>query len=145
MTRELVPGRCGLRRNPPFQGRMEALNWKTRGANLGRTSSDCALPRAPVRDALSLLAKDGRQNIRDNNAARVAGPGRIFFWRSAVSRLDQGLSRGTAFFDFQFDNQRQMIRTDALTGLRRNDTNITANQAMIDRYHQPTKTQERRP
>jgi len=85
MTRELVPGRCGLRRNPPFQGRMEALNWKTRGANLGRTLSDRALSRAPVGDALSLLAKDGRQNIRDNNAARVAGPGRICFWRPAPS------------------------------------------------------------
>src|SRR5882724_9764748 len=30
---------------------MEALNRKTRGANLGRTSSDCALLQAPVRDA----------------------------------------------------------------------------------------------
>jgi hypothetical protein len=41
------------------------------------------------RDVSFAQAKDGVQNIRDNNAARVAGPGRICFssaqlaWKSA--------------------------------------------------------------
>jgi hypothetical protein len=32
-------------------------------------------------------AKAGKQNIRDNNAARVAGPGRIFFKEGAQGLL----------------------------------------------------------
>ena len=30
------------------------------------------------------MAKAGKQNIRDNNAARVAGPGRICFWPQPI-------------------------------------------------------------
>ena len=117
------------------------------------------------------MAEDGRQNIRDNSAARVAGPGRICFLQSELSTqadsikecrdshqgiaLSDAESRalsippsaaevGTAILHFQFDDQRQVIRTDALTGLRRDDTNITADHAMIDRNHQQTKIHERR-
>jgi len=35
-------------------------------------------------------AKDGSQNVRDNNAARVAGPGRICFYGPRSLRKDSG-------------------------------------------------------
>jgi hypothetical protein len=39
-----------------------------------------ALFGVPLRDDLSPPAKDGGQNVRDNNAAWVAGPSRICFF-----------------------------------------------------------------
>ena len=61
-----------------FQG-----GWKTPNPNPEAQASGehrcIALLRVRLRDALSLRRKTAVRNVRDNNAARVAGPGRICF------------------------------------------------------------------
>lgn len=76
MSSALVPGLCGLlKKSSP--GRMEALN--VLPERKPRESSLQALFGVRLRDVLSLRRKTTTQSIRDNNAARVAGPSRICF------------------------------------------------------------------
>ena len=76
---ELVPGRCGLLRNPSFQGRMEAPNCQALGRKPQDERRDMRRSRAlHVGGGSPAHAETAAQDIRDYGAARVAGPGRIF-------------------------------------------------------------------
>jgi len=71
-----LPGLCGLLRNPSSKedGNAESeLERKLRGHRC------IALLPVQLRDDLSPRRKTAVRNVRDNNAARVAGPGRICF------------------------------------------------------------------
>jgi hypothetical protein len=58
---------------------MEALNRNSEAQASGEHRKHAALLGVRLRDDLSPPAKDGSQNVRDNNAAWVAGPSRICF------------------------------------------------------------------
>ena len=88
MSSAPAPGLYGLLRNPPSKEdeRVESdPEAQASGEHRGR-----ALFGVQLRDHLSPPAKDGRQCIRDNNAAWVAGPGRICFVISSGRAEDAG-------------------------------------------------------
>jgi hypothetical protein len=148
---------------------METLNRNPEAQASGQHCESCTLTSAGTR--CSFVSDERRQpESSRNNAARVAGPGRICFlalavstWHSAV-RTDCSY-QGIAFSDagsrlvsrapsgagvatrteFQFDSQRKMIRANSSRDFRRNHANIAAHQTMIDGNHQPAQTHERRP
>src|ERR1700691_6120385 len=93
MSSEPEPGHCGLLRNPPPRqdGSAEFRNL--------RREPQMASPPAALRSAGAMIFRPWRKtavgNIRDNNAAWVAGPSRICFVRLASAPAGEALQRAT--------------------------------------------------
>ncbi len=83
MSSAPAPGLCGLLRNPSCEkdGSAEILTLKR---EFQGSIEAIALLRVRWRD-------DGSQNVRDNNAAWVAGPSRICFFSSQLSVVSSQL------------------------------------------------------
>lgn len=83
MSSEPEPGHCGLLRNPPPR-----QDGSAEFQNLRREPQLASLHRA-LRSADAMIFRPWRKtavgSIRDNNAAWVAGPSRICFFRSPVT------------------------------------------------------------
>jgi hypothetical protein len=68
---------------------METLNSDPEAQASGERRSE-ALFEVRLRDGFSLKRKMSSQSVRDNNAAWVAGPGRICFLQSPKGGMPQG-------------------------------------------------------